>query len=90
MVLSSFPESVLMKYSCFFSCILLLCSHPLAWAGPKGDVTVRGVAPGGLRTTLQETLERLHHAHGEELNAYEGDSAPFERSRETLASCGPS
>lgn len=37
-----------MKCRCFFSCVLLLCSQQLAWAGPKGDVAVRGVAPGSI------------------------------------------
>jgi len=36
-----------MRYASSVVLVLLCCCH-VAWAGPKGDVTVRGVAPGSI------------------------------------------
>ena len=45
---------------------------------------VRGTPPPGLRTRLKEVLESVHLQRGEELQAFAGDSAPFESVRPLL------
>lgn len=47
MVLGSLDEGVVMK-RCLLVCVYLLGSQSISLAGPKGDVTVRGVAPGSI------------------------------------------
>ena len=42
---------------------------------------VRGTAPRSLQSTFQNALERIHFQLGVELQAFTGDSAPFERAR---------
>ena len=42
---------------------------------------VRGVPPYPLRTLFQDALESIHRQFGPELQAFQGDSAPFERTR---------
>jgi OOP family OmpA-OmpF porin len=48
---------------------------------------VRGTPPPGLRVQLKEALESVHLQRGEELQAYSGDSAPFETVRPVLQDC---
>jgi outer membrane protein OmpA-like peptidoglycan-associated protein len=48
---------------------------------------IRGIPPSKLRTTLRETLETIHFGHGEALEAFDGDSAPFETVRTDLEDC---
>jgi OOP family OmpA-OmpF porin len=57
--------------------------------GPRATVAgvVRGTAPYGLRTAFQEALESIHRQFGSELEAFDGDAAPFERARPILESC---
>jgi outer membrane protein OmpA-like peptidoglycan-associated protein len=57
--------------------------------GPQAVVAgvVRGSAPRTLQTTFQDAVERIHRQFGQELEAYRGDAAPFERARPLLESC---
>jgi OOP family OmpA-OmpF porin len=57
--------------------------------GPQAllAVVVRGTAPGELRSVIQETVERVHLEHLSALEAFEGDTAPFESAREILEEC---
>jgi len=48
---------------------------------------IRGNAPEELRMILREVLERIHQEKQEELEAFEGDSAPFESVRPLLEDC---
>src|SRR5262245_59074352 len=48
---------------------------------------IRGTAPRALQTTFQNALERIHFQLGGELQAFSGDSAPFERTRPEMESC---
>lgn len=48
---------------------------------------IRGEAPSDLRVQLQETVEVIHRQFATELEQYNGDSAPFESSRELLERC---
>jgi OOP family OmpA-OmpF porin len=48
---------------------------------------VRGTPSPGLRTRLQEALESVHLQRGAELEAYDGDSAPFQSVRPVLDEC---
>src|SRR5262245_29677983 len=48
---------------------------------------VRGTAPQTLRTAFQNALERIHFQLGTELQAYTGDSSPFERARPEMEAC---
>jgi outer membrane protein OmpA-like peptidoglycan-associated protein len=58
-------------------------------AGPHATVAgvVRGVPPYALRTLFQDALESIHRQFGPELQAFQGDSAPFERTRTILETC---
>jgi outer membrane protein OmpA-like peptidoglycan-associated protein len=47
-------------------------------------VVIRGEAPEELRGEIQETLEKVHIEHKKELDAFKGDTTPFERSRPEL------
>ncbi len=48
---------------------------------------VRGTAPRSLQATFQNALERIHFQLGVELQAFTGDSAPFERARPEMEAC---
>jgi OOP family OmpA-OmpF porin len=48
---------------------------------------VRGTPPPGLRARLKEALESVHLQRGAELQAFDGDSAPFETARAPLQDC---
>ncbi|MBX3746527.1 MAG: OmpA family protein [Verrucomicrobiae bacterium] len=50
-------------------------------------VAIRGQAPGSLRERLRLTLEEAHRQRGEELAAFSGDAAGFERLRPELEGC---
>jgi len=47
--------------------------------GPSAVVAavIRGVAPEQCRTALQQLIEDIHSDYSDQLNAYEGDAAPF-------------
>src|SRR4029450_13317328 len=45
---------------------------------------IRGTASTELRTAMQEAIEHLHARFGEQLAAFQGDTAPFEDVRPTL------
>ena len=57
--------------------------------GPQAVVAgvVRGSAPRTLQTMFQDAVESVHRQFGQELEAYKGDAAPFERARPILESC---
>jgi len=57
--------------------------------GPTAIIAaaVRGNAPRELRTQLREALEQVHLEKGAELEAFEGDPAPFEVLRPQLEFC---
>ncbi len=57
--------------------------------GPKAVLAaaIRGQAPQSLRRLLRETLEEIHMKFGEELEEFEGDSAPFDLAEATLEPC---
>lgn len=57
--------------------------------GPQALVAgvVRGTAPRTLQTMFQDAVESIHRQFGQELEAYKGDAAPFERARPILESC---
>ena len=48
---------------------------------------IRGNAPAELRATLQDALDQIHRRQWDALDAFEGDAAPFEASRDDLESC---
>jgi outer membrane protein OmpA-like peptidoglycan-associated protein len=48
---------------------------------------VRGTAPMTLQVTFQDALESIERQFGQELKAFRGDSAPFERARPILEPC---
>lgn len=48
---------------------------------------IRGTPPHDLQSVFQDSLERVHANAWRELQAFQGDSAPFERVRHTLESC---
>lgn len=47
----------------------------------------RGTVPYTFRPMLQETLEAIHLRFGSELTRFDGDAAPFERTRPLLEAC---
>src|SRR5262249_7690639 len=51
--------------------------------GPRAMLAgvVRGTPPRELQTVFQDAVERLHRQFGDELSAFRGDAAPFERAR---------
>src|SRR5262249_44230974 len=57
--------------------------------GPRATIAgvIRGTAPGGLRTVFQDALESIHRQFGPELQAFLGDSSPFERAQSILEGC---
>jgi hypothetical protein len=48
---------------------------------------IRGTAPEELRLIFQDALETIHSEHRNELASFQGDSAPFERSKPILEMC---
>jgi OOP family OmpA-OmpF porin len=48
---------------------------------------IRGIAPRTLRQRMQETLERIHAEYASQLDAYDGDSAPFADVNRELTRC---
>jgi OOP family OmpA-OmpF porin len=48
---------------------------------------IRGNPPQELKAVFAETIEKIHSAHARDLEAFEGNAAPFERSRLLLESC---
>ena len=48
---------------------------------------IRGNAPPSLRLTLQQALETVHLQHAEALEAFTGDSQPFDATRPILEEC---
>jgi OOP family OmpA-OmpF porin len=48
---------------------------------------IRGTPPRELRVALQEAIERLHAFHGDALQSFDGDTAPFDSVRPTLEDC---
>jgi len=57
--------------------------------GPQAALAgvLRGSPPRELRTVFAETIEKIHRDRAGDLEAFEGDAAPFERSREDLEAC---
>ncbi len=57
--------------------------------GPRAVLAavIRGNAPQELRATLQKTQEQIHLEFARELEAFEGDAAPFEAARPLLEAC---
>jgi OOP family OmpA-OmpF porin len=57
--------------------------------GPEAVLAavVRGNAPPELRVVLSEATEAIHLEQAEALAAFEGDAAPFEKSRPRLEAC---
>lgn len=57
--------------------------------GPRAFVAavVRGTPPPDFRQSLQQALETVHLQHGDALEQFSGDAAPFESTRPTLESC---
>lgn len=57
--------------------------------GPDAIIAaaIRGFAPTRLHATLQEAIETIHGEQGESLEAFAGDTGPFELSRPTLEAC---
>jgi outer membrane protein OmpA-like peptidoglycan-associated protein len=48
---------------------------------------IRGAAPSGLRVVMQETLDSIHVQFDPELEAFDGDTGPFEPTRTLLRDC---
>lgn len=48
---------------------------------------IRGSAPPELRQTMQEAIEQVHARVGDALEAFSGDTAPFESVRPILEAC---
>ena len=48
---------------------------------------IRGNPPQDLKALFAETIEKIHSDQGRELEGFEGNAAPFERSRPLLESC---
>ena len=48
---------------------------------------IRGNPPQELKAVFAETIEKIHGDQARDLEAFEGDAAPFERSRPLLESC---
>ncbi|HAV65270.1 MAG TPA: flagellar motor protein MotB [Verrucomicrobiales bacterium] len=57
--------------------------------GPQATVAavIRGQAPLDFRTALQGAIEEIHALHGAQLEAFDGDAAPFETTRPILEPC---
>jgi outer membrane protein OmpA-like peptidoglycan-associated protein len=50
-------------------------------------LVIRGIAPRSLRQRMEETLEKIHAEHASQLDAFDGDSAPFADVQKDLAQC---
>ncbi|GLO60069.1 hypothetical protein MACH09_05770 [Vibrio sp. MACH09] len=50
-------------------------------------VSVSGTVPSHLGEQLQLTLEDIHRIYGDELETYDGNSAPFENTEQQLTDC---
>ena len=57
--------------------------------GPEALIAgvIRGTAPEDLRLVFQEALETIHFEKKEDLDSFQGDSAPFEGCRPILEMC---
>ncbi|HLN59394.1 MAG TPA: OmpA family protein [Thermoanaerobaculia bacterium] len=57
--------------------------------GPLAIVAgvIRGNPPRELRGVFTEAIEKIHHDQARALAEFQGDAAPFERSREDLEAC---
>jgi OOP family OmpA-OmpF porin len=57
--------------------------------GPQAALAcvIRGTPPLELRSTFAETIEKIHRDQARALEEFEGDAAPFERSRGDLEAC---
>ncbi len=57
--------------------------------GPQAILAavIRGSAPSEFRHKLQETLEKFHLDHAEDLSSFRGDSSVFASSRPNLEAC---
>ncbi len=57
--------------------------------GPHAIVAgvIRGNPPRELRGVFTEAIEKIHHDQAHALAEFQGDAAPFERSREDLEAC---
>ncbi len=57
--------------------------------GPRAILAgvIRGNPPQGLRAVFTETIEKIHRDQARDLEAFEGDASPFERSRPSLEAC---
>ncbi|HSP94480.1 MAG TPA: OmpA family protein [Thermoanaerobaculia bacterium] len=57
--------------------------------GPLAIVAgvIRGNPPRELRGAFTEAIEKIHHDQARALAEFQGDAAPFERSREDLEAC---
>jgi OOP family OmpA-OmpF porin len=58
-------------------------------AGPLAVIAavIRGNAPKDLRGVFTDAIEKIHREQAVALDAFEGDAAPFERSRPHLEAC---
>jgi len=48
---------------------------------------IRGTPPVDIRSIFRETLDDIHLLHGDALESFDGDTAPFEIMKSTLESC---
>jgi OOP family OmpA-OmpF porin len=48
---------------------------------------IRGSAPENVRTLLKTTLQQLEHEYRDELNAFDGDTSPFEKTGGLVETC---
>ncbi len=57
--------------------------------GPEAILAavIHGIPPQDLRLTLRETLENIHLSSREALDAFDGNTAPFEATRDALNDC---
>lgn len=57
--------------------------------GPRAILAgvIRGNPPQDLRALFAETIEKIHRDQARDLEAFEGDALPFERSRPLLEAC---
>ncbi len=57
--------------------------------GPDAIIAaaIRGEAPNSLRTTLQQTLEKIQHELGDTLRGFNGDTGPYESRADLLSDC---
>lgn len=57
--------------------------------GPRALLAalIRGSAPKDLRVVFQETIEQIQIEHAQTLDTFDGDAAPFEKTRLSLEDC---